>query len=392
MTKEATDKQTKGADPLFDDVPDRRGTHSLKWDKYGSRDILPLWVADMDFRSPPAVVAAVEDAASFGNFGYGKVSPELTELVIERMAALHEWKIDPSWIVWLPGMVCAFNLACRSCAGPDDEIISAVPVYPPFLTAPGHGGQKLVRTPLVLTNDRWTLDFDAMESIVTERSRVFLFCHPHNPVGTSFTKLELERFAEFCLRHDLVACSDEIHCDLILDEETQHIPLASLSSEIADRTITLMAPSKTFNLPGFGCSFAIISNASLRSRYKRFRAGIVPDPPAMGLALTEAAYRDGEPWRQSLLAYLRANRDIALARLQNIPGLRPFPVSATYLAWIDARGLGMEKPCQFFEEHGVGLSDGSDFGAPGYLRLNFGCSRALLLEAIDRMATAVANH
>ena len=377
------------ADPLFDEVPDRRGRHSLKWGKYEGRDILPLWVADMDYCGPPEVIEVAKDHAEFGHFGYGKPSPALAELIIDRMDKFHDWRIQPNWLVWLPGMVCGFNVAIRAIGNEGDEVLSNIPVYPPFLTAPGNFGQNLVGVPMSIERDRHTIDFDALETAVSPRSKTFLFCHPHNPVGTQFTHAELERFAEFCLRHDLIVCSDEIHCDLLLDEGSTHIPLAAISSEIADKTITLMAPSKTFNLPGFGCSFAIISNPELRLRYKKACAGIVPDPPAMGFTLAEAAYRHGEPWRQRLLHYLRANRDLALSRLGAISGLSAFPVSATYLLWIDARGLAVENPQKFFEEAGVGLSDGADFGSPGFLRLNLGCTRALLEQALDRMEQAV---
>ena len=343
----------------------------------------------MDFRSPPEVIAAAEEAASHGIYGYGKASPELPRLIVERMAKLHDWEIEPSWLVWLPGMVCAFNVACRMTAKPGDDILSNVPVYPPFLSAPGHSGQNLVQVPMSLEGERHVMDFDALEDAVTPRSRGFLLCHPHNPVGTRFSRPELERFAEYALRNDLTVCSDEIHCDLLLEKGASHLPLAALSPEIADRTITLMAPSKTFNLPGFGFSFAVISNPDLRLRYKKAMAGIVPDPPALGFTLAEAAYRHGEPWRQRLLAYLRGNRDLAQERLRAIPGLHTFDLAATYLLWLDARELGVERPQALFEDAGVGLSEGADFGAPGHLRLNLGCSRTLLEQALDRMERAV---
>ena len=380
------------ADPLFDEVPDRRDRHSLKWDRYKDRDILPLWVADMDFRSPPEVIETAKEAAVHGNYGYGKPSPDLPEVVVDRMEKVYGWKIEPQWIVWLPGMVCGFNAACRAYGQPGDQVLSAIPVYPPFLSAPGNFGQELTQVPLVLEDDRYEMDFDALETATTERSKTFLFCHPHNPVGTIFSRPELERFAEYCLRHELVACSDEIHCDLLLEESSTHLPLAAVSPEIAEKTITLMAPSKTFNLPGFGCSFAIISNSDLRIKYKKSCAGIVPDPTAMSFALAETAYLHGEPWRQRLLAYLRGNRDFALERLRAIPGLHPYPVSATYLLWMDARGLDLNNPHKFFEDAGVGLSNGADFGTPGFLRLNFGCTRTLLEQALDRMEQAVNEH
>ncbi len=380
------------ADPLFDEAPDRRGHHSLKWGKYEGRDILPLWVADMDFRSPPEVINAAKEAVDHGNYGYGKPPHTLPEIVVARMEECYGWTIEPNWIIWLPGMVCGFNVACRACGQSGDEVLSSIPVYPPFLSAPGNFDQQLVRVPMVLENERHELDFDALENAATEQSKTFLLCHPHNPTGTIFSRPELERFADYCLRHDLVACSDEIHCDLLLEEDSKHLPLAAVSSEIAEQTITLMAPSKTFNLPGFGCSFAIIPNPKLRIKFKKACAGIVPDPPAMSFTLAEAAYRHGEPWRQRLLAYLRGNRDFALERLRAIPDLRPYPVSATYLLWMDARELGVKNPHKFFEEAGVGLSNGADFGTPGFLRLNFGCTRTLLEQALDRMEQAVSDR
>ena len=211
------------------------------------------------------------------------------------------------------------------------------------------------------------------------------------PVGTAFTRHELDRFSNWAIKRKLVICSDEIHCDLLLNSGQRHIPLGNLDPETAGHTITLMAPSKTYNLPGFGCSFAIISNSDLRLRFKKAMAGIVPDPAAMGFHLAEAAFRHGEEWRQSLLTYLRNNRDYALSRLQRMSGLTPYSPSATYLLWIDARKLGIVNPHRFFEDNGVGLSDGSDFGAPGFLRLNLGCARSLLEEALNRMERACCN-
>jgi cystathionine beta-lyase len=225
----------------------------------------------------------------------------------------------------------------------------------------------------------------------TQKGDLFMLCHPHNPVGTCFTRDELVEFADFIVRRDIYVCSDEIHCDLILEENLKHIPLASLGKEIASRTITLMAPSKTFNLPGFGCSYAVISNSELRRRFKESMLGIVPDPPAMGFRLAEEAYRSGESWRERLIVYLRENRDCAITQIRDMNGLIPFSPQATYLLWIDARNLNVKNPHSFFEKAGVGLSDGRDFGAPGFLRLNLGCTRELLKKALGRMEQAVLS-
>ena len=375
----------------FDDYPDRRGRPSLKWGKYEGKDILPLWVADMDFRAPPAVLETAKKEAEFGNYGYAKAHPGLIESVIHHCQSLYDWKIDPNWLVWLPGMVCALNVCCRMQQGKAKQALTHVPVYPPFLSAPGNFGLSCTHLPLKLEGSRFSMDFQLMENTSTHPCDLFMLCHPHNPVGTAFTKEELERFSKWALQRELLICSDEIHCDLLLDPDLRHIPLGNLNPETAEHTITLMAPSKTYNLPGFGCSFAIISNADLRVRFKKAMAGIVPDPAAMGFHLAEVAYRDSEEWRQCLLAYLRTNRDYALSKLLTMPGLTPYSPSATYLLWIDARKLGTDDPHRFFEEHGVGLSDGRDFGAPGFLRLNLGCARSLLEEALNRMERACSS-
>lgn len=345
----------------------------------------------MDFRSPPAVIEAALKEAQFGNYGYAKPHQGLVDSVLHHLHRLYDWEVQAHWLVWLPGMVCGLNVCCRMQQGLASQVLSHVPVYPPFLSAPGNFGLSCARLPLRLSNTRFEMDFALMENTPTQTGDLFLLCHPHNPVGTNFTREELARFASWAGERDLLICSDEIHCDLILKQGIRHLPLGNLDRDTADRTITLMAPSKTFNIPGFGCSFAVISNPELRQRFKSAMAGIVPDPAAMGLHLAEAAYREGEEWRQSLLDYLRGNRDLAMERLGKMRGLTPYSPEATYLLWMDARNLPVDEPHGFFENHGVGLSDGRDFGAPGFLRLNLGCSRALLLKALDRMERACSG-
>ena len=372
----------------FDNVPDRRHTHSLKWGKYEGRDVLPLWVADMDFKSPREVIDAAVVASEFGNFGYSKCPPPLVDIVIERSQDLYDWEIDPRSIVWLPGMVCALNVCCRALEKECSQVFTQTPIYPPFLTAPGNFDLPSERIPMKLEGNRFTFDFEAIENLATCPGDLFMLCHPHNPVGTAFKKEELIRFSKWIIEKELYLCSDEIHCDLILDSDSRHHPIASISPELSSRCITLMAPSKTFNLPGFGCSFAVISDPKLRCKFKNALQGIVPDTPAMGFLLAEKAYRFGEPWRKELLTYLRKNRDLAFTEISKMPHLHPFNPEATYLLWLDARKLPTANPHQYFEEHGVGLSDGKDFGAPGYLRLNLGCTHKLLSEALLRMNNA----
>jgi cystathionine beta-lyase len=370
----------------FDTPIDRRGSDSFKWGKYAGRDILPLWVADMDFAAPPAVLAALHRRIEHGVFGYGGPWPSLTESVLAHLQGEYGWSIEPEWLVWLPGLVTGLNVACRAV---DGEVLTATPIYPPFLSAPHFSGRKLNRVDLALDNNRWQWDMAAVQQATTAATRLFLFCHPHNPVGRCWSRDELLALADYAERNDLVVCSDEIHCGLILDADKRHIPFASLSPAAAQRSITLLAPSKTFNIPGLGCAFAVIPNPALRRRFEQAMHGIVPHVNVLGLAACEAAFRHGGDWQRELIAYLRGNRDRVAATMASLPGVRMAPVEATYLAWIDVRDLRLAKPAAHFEAHGIGLSDGADFGAPGWLRLNFGCPRATLDEALSRFERAV---
>ena len=382
MTRESYD---------FDEIIDRRGTASEKWDKYRGRDIIPLWVADMDFRSPPAVIEALHERISHGVFGYTAAPEGLTRAVIDALLAEYGWQVRRDWITWLPGLVTGLNVCCRAVGAPQDEVITFTPVYPPFMSAPPLAERTLVKVPLQLSDGKWGLDLQALERAVTEKSRLLLLCSPHNPVGRVWTRQELESLAEFALRHDLVVCSDEIHAGLVLDQHLQHIPFATLSPEIDRRTITLMAPSKTFNVPGLGCSFAVISDDTLRRAFRKAMGRIVPHVNLLGFTAAEAAYRFGEEWRRQLLAYLRGNRDLVAAEVAKMPGLSVARVEATYLSWIDLRATGIEDPVGFFEQAGVGLSGGADFGLPGFVRLNFGCPRPLLAEALRRMREGLSG-
>ncbi|WP_414664542.1 MalY/PatB family protein [Horticoccus sp. 23ND18S-11] len=378
----------------FDTVPERRGTDSQKWQKYAGRDILPLWVADMDFKSAPAIIEALHRRVEHGIFGYARPVKSTVDAVVDAMAQRYGWTIDPSWIVWLPGLVVGLNVTAQAFAQPGEEVLTLAPVYPPFMSAPKNCARTSTTAPWVLQAGRWTIDWDALERAVTPRTKLFYLCNPHNPLARVWRREELVRLAEFCERHDLVLCSDEIHCDLILDPTLPHVPTALLSPEIAARTITLMAPSKTYNVPGLGTSLAIIPDAARRARFIRATAGVVAEVTCLGFTACEAAYRDSEPWRQGLLHTLRGNRDYLLnAIARELPGVRvEAPVEATYLLWMNVSALGFENPIARFEQHGVGLSDGAMFGAAkgSHVRLNFGCPRATLEEAIRRMKRALA--
>jgi cystathionine beta-lyase len=373
----------------FDRPIDRQGTASLKWDKYAHRDIIPMWVADMDFAAPSVVLDALHQRIDHGVLGYSRPPASLDQAVVDRLQQQYEWTVDPEWIIWLPGLVTGINVACRAIGSTGDGVITATPVYPPFLTAPGHAGRECLTVPLSLDAGGWHWDMDRLENSLSPRTRLLLLCHPHNPVGRVFRPDELKDLIDICARHDLVICSDEIHCDLILDPACRHIPTATINPAAQERCITLMAPSKTFNIPGLGCSFAVISDAALRRRFHRAMAGIVPDVNVLGFTAAEAAYRRGWDWHRDLLDYLRVNRDLVYDTIQRLAPLKTTLPEATYLAWIDARGLEGDPPAAFFESAGVGLSDGADFGGKNYVRLNFGCRRTLLEEALARMERAV---
>ena len=374
----------------FDTLIDRTTSASLKWDKYKGRDAIPLWVADMDFRSPPEIINALHARVAHGVFGYTVPPATLTAAVIDHLQQAYGWTVEPEWLVWLPGLVCGLNVACRAVGYLGDQVLTCTPNYPPFMSAPVLSGRSSVTVPLVLNGSCWQMDLGAMERAITPHTRLFLLCNPHNPVGRVWSEEELVQLAALAERHDLLICSDEIHAGLILDADKRHVPIATLAPEIADRTITLHAPSKTFNIPGLACSFAVISNQRLRNILLRTMDGIVPHVNLLGYAATEAAYRLGELWRQELINYLRRNRDLVLDAVTDMPGLSATPVEATYLAWIDMRGTGMEKATDFFEQAGVGLSDGVAYGLPGFARLNFGCPRRLLVEALRRMRLALS--
>jgi len=379
----------------FDRVIDRRSLPSEKWGRYAGRDVLPLWVADMDFAAPPAVIEALHRRIDHGVFGYTDAWPSLVAAVVDGLQRDHGWTIEPDWLVWLPGVVTGFNLACAIAGAPGDGVVTAAPVYPPFLSAPDNAGRVLQRCESILQGGRWQWDWDALERTVDERSRLLLLCSPHNPVGRVFDEVELRRLADFAERHDLLICSDEIHCGLVLDADRPHRPIAALDAAVAKRTITLMAPSKTWNIPALYCAFAIIPDAALRRRYRHAMRGLIPHVNVLGMVATEAAYRDGDAWRHALLAYLRGNRDRVVDAVRAMPGLSMTVPEATYLAWIDCRDMmaarGIDDPAAFFEAAGVGLSDGRFFGAPGWVRLNFGCSRSTLDAALRRMAQALSG-
>jgi len=373
----------------FDEIIDRRNTSCEKWDRYAGRDVIPMWVADMDFAAPPEVLEALYRHIDHGVLGYPVTPPELNDEVVAMLARRYGWQIEPEWIVWLPGLVTGLNICCRAFAKEGEAVATFTPVYPPFLSAPLWSERKRITVPLQLRGDEWQMDLQLFEESITPDTRALLLCHPHNPTGRDYTSDEIRAICDNCLKHEIVICSDEIHSELIL-KDAEHVPAAAISPEIADSTVTLMAPSKTYNIPGLGCSFAIASNAQLRGQLRKTKRGIVPHVNALGYTAALAAYRHAEPWRQELLAYLRKNQKVVYDFVNNeLPGCRMTPVEATYLAWIDIRELNLDNPEGFFEAAGVGLMAGHHFGLDGYIRLNFGCPRKLLIEGLQRMKKAI---
>jgi len=375
----------------FDTCPERTGYGSLKWDKYKGRDILPLWVADMDFVTAPEILDALQQRLDHGVFGYTIPHEAPIEAVINYLDRQHGYSARASWLNFLPGLVPAINLCCHAFTEPGDSVMTATPVYPPFITAPDYAERELIKVPLCLDGqDRWTLDIDAMEAAIQAHTKIFVLCSPHNPVGRVFSIEELTALADFCERHDLILISDEIHCDLVFDAEAKHTLTASLSEQIADRTVTLMAPSKTYNLPGLACAFSVIENTKLRAQFQKTIRGIITEVNCFGYAGITAAYDYGEPWRQALLTYLRDNYNFIYDFIgREIPEITFRPMESTYLAWLDVSKLGIKDPVGYFEKHGVGLTDGTPFDGHQHLRLNFGCPQSRLEEGLEKIKAAL---
>ncbi|MCZ6674018.1 MAG: PatB family C-S lyase [Verrucomicrobia bacterium] len=375
----------------FDTPVDRRNTASLKWDKYSDRNIIPFWVADMDFNSAPEIQEALKTRLAHGVYGYTVPSEEVKQSVVDYLLRDHGYEIDPKWIVWTPGIVPALNLFCRAFGESGSSVMTATPVYPPFLTAPANSDRNLIQIELMWDGNRWTFDFDKMEEAIRPDTKSFILCNPHNPVGRVFDRKELKQLADFCVRHDLVLCTDEVHSDLILEPGLTHTPTNLISQEIAQRTVMLTSPSKTYNLPGLCCAYAIVENSKIRMAFRKVAAGIITEINAFGYCGCQAAYNHGEAWRLALINYLKANRDYLYDFVgKHMPQIKMRPMEATYLAWMDVSGLDLDNSVAHFESHGVGLSEGSFFGAQGHVRFNFGCARSLMEEGLQRMQSAVA--
>lgn len=370
----------------FNDKPDRSWSKAYKWQRYKGTDILPMWIADTEFRCAEPILKALHQRVEEGIFGYTLPDhdTDAIEAVVAWCQRQYHWKIDPSWLVWTPGVVPAFNVAIKAYCQAGDTIIVQTPSYPPILAAPAINKLNRICVGTVAVDGRWTLDFDALEDAAADpKTSLFIMCNPMNPLGTVLNQHELDRIATICRKHNVMLCSDEIHCDLILDN-VPHLP-AGAHPALAEYSVTLMAASKTFNVAGLGTSFAIIPNEKLRLAFNHAARGILPWVTATGLAATNAAFRYCDEWHQQELAYLKDNRDYLVSEINKIEGLKAFSPAATFLMWVDASGLGVNDTQAWCEAKGVGPSAGRDFGDKDFFRLNFGCAREYLTEAIKRL-------
>lgn len=375
---------------VFDEPISRLNTNSIKWDKYAGRDVIPMWVADMDFAIAEPIQQALADRLAHPVFGYTVAGDGLQDAIVAHIQKEYDWTIKADWLVFLPGVVPGLAVGCRAFCQDDDQIMVNPPIYHHFYDSHEGKRQSLVKVPLHKAAGRWTYDLQSMQAAINPGMTMIMMCSPHNPTGTVFTAGELKAVGDMCAKNDMTIVSDEIHCDLVIDGKSRHLPTAAACPEHADRIITLMSASKTWNLAGLNTSFAIISDPKRRQQFVDACQSIVPMTPPLALVATEAAYTVGDEWRQALLGYLKSNYERIERELETIPGLTLEPLQATYLAWIDATELGLENTQAYFEDHGIGLSSGEQFGQPNYVRLNFACAASVLDEGLARMRTAVA--
>lgn len=369
--------------PDFTGSPDRRGTDSTKWARYAP-DVLPMWVADMDLAVAPPIVEALSKRLLHPIFGYTAGPDRVRQVIADRMAARYGWSVSPEHVLLLPGVVPGFNMAVRALLPPGGAVHYHAPAYPPIRAVAAHWGLRDAPLPM-------NADAAALRQTLA-RDDAFLLCNPHNPTGHVFTRPELEALAQVCVSAGAWIISDEIHCDLLFDGR-RHVPIASLSPDVAARSVTLMSPGKAFNIAGLKIAFAIIQDAALRDRVQACRLGMVDQGSGLGLLAMEAAFTQCDAWLLALIAHLQANRDHLVQRLRRLPGLQLATPEATFLAWLDLReaGLGPDPAEVLLERGRVALNAGVDFGAPGFARLNFGCSRESLDEGIARIAACIPS-
>ena len=384
----------------FDEVIDRRDTHSQKWDdlekNYGvpADSGIPLWVADMDFRAPPPVNAALQRMVDHGVHGYYGDDTSFRAAMAGWMKRRHDWTIEPEWALQTHGLVNAIAMVIQACSAPGEGVIIFSPVYHAFARIISANDRRMVASPLRIEDNRFHMDIAALEASLTGDERILLLCSPHNPGGRVWSAEELRDVAAFCERNDIILVSDEVHHDLVMPGHSHHVT-ACVAPEICDRLITLVATSKTFNIAGIETGSMLISNPALRRRVAKARSAMSISNNRFGMIMAEAAYQDGDEWLDSLLTYLDGNRRALNQGIEGVPGLSVMNLEATYLAWVDFSGTGMAREAftTRLKDAGLAPSDGQSFGPEGELcmRFNIACRRALLDEAMGRLADAFSD-
>jgi len=367
----------------FDAPVNRLDTDSIRWDGFNSKKVLPLWVADMDFKSPPCVIRALEERVQQGIYGYTHSPYQLNLLIADYLKEQYEWHVDPDWIVILPSVVSGLYTAVQQLTASDESVLIPNPIYHHLRLACTSANRLFIEMPLELKDGRWALPSTQLPNLFSPKTKLALFCNPQNPGSTVFTREELKEFGEICLQNNAWICSDEIHAGLVLDENKKHIPLASISKAISDKTITLMSLNKTFNFPGIGLAWAVAENPILRKAIQVGLHQTIAPPSLLAYTATMAAIKEGEPWRKELIQYLRGNGDLIQERMNAIARLNVGKLEASYLAWIDCTKLNHPDPYQLFLDAGLATSPGSQFGQQKFVRLNFGTQRARLIQALD---------
>lgn len=376
----------------FDCIINRKGSGSIKWDRRPELD--PFWVADMDFKSPDCVTEAVHKAAEFGVFGYAMPHAGLNEAILEYIDRRHGVKLPEKHLVHLGGLVVALSLAARAFGEAGDSIMTCTPVYPPFTQVAHDAKMETIAVKHSLVEGKWGFDFDAMEKAVTSKTKIFILCNPQNPLGRNFTEVEVIKVAEFCDKHNLVLIADEIHCDLVLNEDSQPFFSAlKLPDYLREKLIVLQAPSKTYNIAGMGYAFAIIENDHIRRVYNSVKGHTLPEINCLSFYTAEAAYRNGEPWRLELIEYLQKNRNTVVDFVRSeMPQINIPDIEATYLAWMDCSKLEYNNPASHLEKsQSLFLSDGAHFGTSQCVRFNYGCPHSRVLEGLEKMKKGFFN-
>lgn len=377
----------------FDLPVSRAKTSSVKWEKYKNSNVIPMWVADMDFSASIPIQKAMQTRVTHPIYGYTAPPPELVSTVCGMLLKKYDWEIDPSWIVWLPGTLPGIAAGCRAFSEQGDEIAFYTPAFSEFFRVVRHSRRNALTIPFARVNERWTFDFDRLRELITPRTRVMLLCSPNNPTGTVFTSDELKELCQICKENEIVILSDEVHAGLVLDPDKKHIPTALTCAEYAEQVVTLMSPSKTYNLGGVNCAYAIIKSENLRNKFiaECEGFGIMPMASALPFAATLAAYRDSSEWYGNMIEYLWDNFKYIKNRISRMGHIKISPLEATYLAWLDVSALNLPNPVEYFESHGVGMSSGESFGDKNFVRMNFACSRETLKTAIDRIEKAITG-